>query len=498
MTGKLIRVFFISLLLVLNALAYYFYFQPNEPRHLAYIPENSMMVFTINSKEITGKLAYTALFREGDFTGLMEDDTKSDMDWSDNINNGLNFFGRITMLMLPNEHGAPFSCMLLDISSEKQLTSFLEKSGNQAVEIENGIRYADMSATSGIVFNREVAMIFTGNPEPESWKKEGAAVLAHRVPVKQLFDDPEKLHKDFMMDICPAIEKMDQAPALKGMFGSFIKQLQVSGEFSEENIEMYYELMTDTVLVADAGEVFDEHEYQHEIPEELLNGILNVHLTFNPEKWVNWMQKGNLLAVPDSMKMVVYPRLAQSFGHQFVMEVNGVNLVRIELDSSVNGNKTFPLPDFTAAFSLKDSEPVKDLFEELLSDSLLSKEGEIYTFVSPFKISYHFKITEKTLAMTTNKIFIEDPAAYFHGFSNWFYFNAENYISAIPGNNPVGYMVREVMLMVNNIHYSYGYTTGTKNNRLLWEGKMFYNETKTHSLIETIKFMQKMAGLFVF
>lgn len=497
MTGKIIRILFITLLLGVNTLIYYIYFQPNKPKHLAYIPEDAVMVFTVNTKEISGKLAYTALFNEEEFSELLEGEEESDIDWAENVNNGLNFFGRITMMLIPDPDSIiPFSCMMLDIASESQFRKFLEKKEAAFEDLEGGITYAELESGS-FVYNEEVAVIFNGGYHPNDWKKIGSEILMKKNPIKHFSEDENNLNKDFMMSVSPGIEKMDEAPALKGMMGSFIHKLIFSGEFKDEFVGMNYELVTDSTLLNDASAVFEKHEFKNEIPEELQEGIFNFHMTFNPEKWVEWMEKGNFLSIPDSVSKSIYSGLKQSLDQHFVLQVAGVRLMRIDLDSTKNGMKTFPIPDFKAAFSLRDSKPVQLVFDQLVLDSVMTKTEDVYLYTSPFQLQYKFKLSNESLSLSTTDEFILDPKNHFHGFSNWFYFNAENYIESIPGDNPIGFTVREVMQMVNSIHYGYGYSTSTKGNHLMWEGKMYYSEKKKNSLIETIKFIQKMAGLFV-
>lgn len=497
MTGKLFRIFFISLLLTVNTFIYFIFFQVNIPKHLAYIPDNAMMVFSINTKEISGKLAYSALFNEKDFSELIDSDKESGIDWSENINNGLNFFGRITMLFLPNPDSIiPISCMMVDVSSEKQLHSFLKKQNAEFENPETGITYS-VTESGVIMFNEEIALIFNGVENHEQWRKSGLDVLNKKFATGNQKGIEQYYDKDFIISTKPGIEKMTDAPALKGIMGSFIQKLILSGDFQDTFVAMNYELVTDSTLLSDASKVFEKHEFSSTIPDELKQGIFNFHMTFNPEQWIDWMQKGNYLAIPDSISNDVYTGLQQSLGQQFVLQVDEIRLIKIDFDSTKNGMKTFPLPDFKASFTLKDNEIVQMLFEQMTSKGILTKENAQYQFKSQFDIKYNFKIEENVLAISTTDDFILDPQNHFYGFSNWFYFNAENYIEAIPADNPIGYTVKEVMHMVNSINYGYGYSTGTDKNRVLWEGNMYYTEMKKHSLIETIKFMHKMSGLFV-
>lgn len=497
MVAKVFRIVFISVLLFANAFAYFIVYSPNTPKHLSYIPDNATMVFSVNSKNIAGTLTYNALFDQENFSPLIEHETEDDFEWSGSFDNGLSLFGRITMMSVPDaDSGRLHSVVLLDIADQSQLIRYLSENESKPEDLDEKNSYAQ-SGRTGVAFNQEVAVIITGKSSHLTKKKMALGILNKSAPSKEewiALNDAS----DFTMVLHPGIEKMDAAPALKGMIGSFIHSMQLRGVFGEQNINMNYVLETDPALLDDASKVFVLHEHSETIPDALMDGIFNLHLSFEPERWVEWMSKGNLLNLPDSLKQPIYAGLEKSLGNRFVLEVDGVRILRLEKKEHENGISSVPVPDFKAAFSLKDPETVKALFSQLQRDSVvLADSGGVYTFKTPFDIEYHFLIQGNALAMSTTDRYITNPEEYFHGFSNWFYFNAANFIEAIPMESPIGFMIKGVMEEVSSVHYGYGFSTGTEANKVNFEGKLFYNDKKKHSLVESIMFIQSMAGIFV-
>lgn len=498
MVSKVFRIIFISVLLFANAFAYFIAYSPNEPKHLAYIPGNAMMVFSVNTKNIAGSLTYSFLFNQEEFSSLVDQETEGGPDWSKNVNNGLNLFGRMTILMVPGGDGElPASVILSDISSHDRLQSFLQENGGTIEDLDEKNHYS-AQGNSAFAFNDEVAVIISGPEKEESKKKLAISILNKTIPSeKEWFSvsDPN----DFTMVLKPGIEKMDQAPALKGMIGSFIHSLGLSGNFKEENIDMRYSMTTDPELLADASTVFQMHEHTSDIPQELQEGIFRLQLTFEPARWVEWIKKGDLLNIPDSLEAKLYDGLQSSLGNHFILEVDGCRILRIDTDTnSAAGLKSLPVPDFKAGFELRNPETAKALLEQLRADSLIRPDsGGVYSYTTPFDIDYHFTVIGNTLCMSTTDRYITDPASQFHGFSNYFYFNVSHFIEAIPMESPFGFMIRGVMEEVATVHYGFGYSVGTEANTMKWEGKLFYNDKKKHSLIETVRFLQAVGSMFV-
>ncbi|HCA83296.1 MAG TPA: hypothetical protein DEP18_05875 [Flavobacteriales bacterium] len=502
MTGKAFRIIFASVLLFLNAFIYSVAFSPNEPAHLHYIPADAQAVICMNSRSIAGTLLYNVFFHEEQIVSLMEGDDESEkIDWTANMDNGLQFLGRITFVIMQAPSGEQLSFMMADVAKESKLEKFLSKREGTAEDLDQAVHFHSDGSVS-FAYNNEVALIFTGSKDLAAIKKTALHVLHQKNPSPRDWKTIAG-EEDFMMELHPGIEKMDDAPALKGLLGSFISSLRFNGVFGEDGLDMKYVLSTDPSLLANASDVFVLHEHQKEIPVDLLDGIFNLHLTFDPDRWVDWIAKGDLLDVPDSLESKLYGGLRSGLGDKFVLEVDGVRIVRFSEDQlnpsdKKKGISSVPIPEFKAAFALTDPDKIRDMMDQLAVDTLIRKDSSgYYSFSTPFNMDYHFIVQGNVLAMSNTDRYITDIDPLYKGFSNWFYFNSSNFISAIPIDSPFGFMIKGVMEEISTVHYGYGYSVGTNANNVNFDGKIFYNDKKKHSLIETISFMRAIASMFV-
>jgi hypothetical protein len=499
MTGKVIRLLFISALLFVNAYIYFLALSPNEPRHLSYIPADARMSISVNTRQISGKMAYSMLFDQEEFNTLLADREPGEGDFMKELDNGTDLFsGRITMALIASkDSGALNSVVFADLASEKKLRQSIEKDGAQ-IEALGENSFVALKGDMAIGFNHEIALMVSG-PSGYLGKKEIIrSILAKENPNKEVWPLKDDAH-DFNMFVHPGIETMQDAPALKGVIGSFIKTIGLEGTFRKSFIEMDYSMETDPALLADASQVFSQHDHLEKVPEEMQDGIFHMHMTFHPQKWVEWIEKGDLLGLPDSVQSMVYGGLKQTIGDQFVMEVDGARIFEFKSDSAENKMNTMVIPEFKVSFTLKDQKSVKELMEFLVLDSVMLRDsGGVYKYPSPSGLDYYFLVQQNVLALSTSDRFITNVADHFKGFSNYMYFNVQNFIDAIPGTgNPIGFIIKRMMDSYASIHYGYAYSVGASGNKINWKGRMYFSEKENHSLIETIFFLERMAAVVI-
>jgi hypothetical protein len=160
---------------------------------------------------------------------------------------------------------------------------------------------------------------------------------------------------------------------------------------------------------------------------------------------------------------------------------------------------TMVIPEFKVSFTLKDQKSVKELMEFLVLDSVMLRDsGGVYKYPSPSGLDYYFLVQQNVLALSTSDRFITNVADHFKGFSNYMYFNVQNFIDAIPGTgNPIGFIIKRMMDSYASIHYGYAYSVGASGNKINWKGRMYFSEKENHSLIETIFFLERMAAVVI-
>ncbi len=476
MWPKFFKLLLISALLLINAALYYLYFKPERLHHTAFVPADASLVVSLNTRGLSEKLLYTALFREQEFSALLErkQPASSPMQLG-KLDNGLRFYGTITFFVRPLATGT-LNGVLLDVSDPARLERFLAEEGYELSMPLEGIRFASGNGKSSCVaFTDEVAVWLNARPEQEVRRFATELLARPKGETTLIIPSGSDLYIHNTFD--PASNPFFESGTCALSFGDTSIVLDGNWQVSSGQAALF---------TAAA---------QRDRPDpNLFKGTLRVqlHARLAP------LMSNLLQRIPgkDSL-FFLSDTLAMALGEKLVFQLENAKVERIE-QTPPAGRTTRILPRFYALLEVADTALLHQQLRRGVAEGQLQKEpaqGEYTYRKDDFYLA--LRVSANELTLTTGDTFPEGQlATQFYGFPNWIYFDIRHFFRTVETPSFATEMALSFVKSLIDIERGYFYVDNVSSNQVSWKGHLLY-AGNADPLIQSLRFAEKLSAVFM-
>lgn len=478
----ILQVLFICLVLLVNASVYQKYNYFSAARHLKYIPSNALLSITFNTKAFGTKVFKTFLYKNEEFSDLIESIEPEKRKPGNVFESGLDLTNQASVY-LNVDHTNPnlgYVSLIADIASRSNVESSLIKQGFKAVAGKNGIFKKDEK--NYVVLNDEIIAFVAFINEKIEDKDINDALFAVIEPKENSI---EKL-------ALPYLEKDEELiiigqPKHLSKESEWIEQFISYGSLKGDAFELHTDILFNTTI----STYFSEHKTDTSFNFDDLDGYAYLKSTFNAPNANDIFSKFKIITFNDSLTNMLSPALQDQYASG--LELYCFNLQKAELILSPDAptdlkilSKNFLLPAFDFRLHCSNAAKIDTIFNQLSAQNqMVKEENNWYLWNRDKYYSLYFGIKNDWLNITTKKITEHQMPE--TGYSNVFYFNSDKFSQKLPffGSQ----LIADELKVFEHVLF---YSTSAKGNKLHTEGKIVF-ASKKDALLELIRLMIKFS-----
>lgn len=457
-----LQLLFISGLFLVNAAVYQKYNYFSYAKHLDYIPKASVFSITVNTNRLAGQVLYDFIYKNDELVKILGDAEIKDNEKSQFIQSGVDLTSQLTFFMSNHRKhkNLKYAGVLVDLSSESNFTTSIEKDGYKSIE-KGGI-YKKNKRQYAVVSNG-VALL--------AYFKDSSYV--EQIKTELLLDQFKKkdntiakivsahLQGGFDAVIYGLPENISAEPLLMDYFVSY-------GKFEGDA----FQFNTDFIFKDDITAYFPKHDVNKDFDFESLDGYFYLKSTFQTPNADRIFDKLAFFSVNDSVRNMLNPVLKnqQATGLElYCFDLNKAQFkVREDAPYALKMmSKNFYLPGFDFKIYCNQPSNADTIFNGLVQAGIMKNESSWYIWKKDDFYNLYFGLKSDRVSITTKPNHeSQNPQC---GYSNVFYFNIDKFNDKLP-DYKMRFLASEFKLFESILMYSFK----AEKNKLQTKGEVVF------------------------